>query len=207
MWNRNLDVSHSTLAELRTLDLGGKWSGKFPGTVIPTLAEILATIPVGKKIYVEIKTDASIISGLLDVVSKSGLQAEQVVIISFNSAVLRILKDKAPELKTLWLYKPAYEAGDAIYPILKMVLETLYTSGADGVSTDKSLNSALFVQDVIFAGYEHHVWTVNDLKVGREFMLLGTSSITTDVPAMLAPLNSSSSEIPTETASALLLHP
>jgi glycerophosphoryl diester phosphodiesterase len=50
----NLVVHKSTLAELRTLDVGARHDEVFKGTVIPTLSEVLATVPEGKRIYIEV---------------------------------------------------------------------------------------------------------------------------------------------------------
>ena len=49
----NLNVASSTLAELRGLDVG-KWKGeRFSGERIPTFAEIIKSVPIGKKFFIE----------------------------------------------------------------------------------------------------------------------------------------------------------
>ena len=53
--DRDLEVKSSTLAELKSLDVGFWKDKKYKNTRIPTLAEVFATIPDGKKIFVEIK--------------------------------------------------------------------------------------------------------------------------------------------------------
>ena len=52
---RKLAVAAATLAELRQLDVGA-WKGQaWKGTPPPTLAEVLATVPPGKSVYLEVK--------------------------------------------------------------------------------------------------------------------------------------------------------
>ena len=56
--------------------------------MIPTLREVLATIPEGKKIYIEVKSDASLVPIMLEHLEKSGLTPEQIVVISFHTEVI-----------------------------------------------------------------------------------------------------------------------
>src|SRR5689334_354029 len=51
----DLSVAASTLAQLRRLDVGRWKDPKWKGERIPTLTEVLATIPAGKRIFIEIK--------------------------------------------------------------------------------------------------------------------------------------------------------
>src|SRR3954470_14279804 len=61
----NKVVAESTLAELRALDVG-KWKGeKFAGEKIPTLAEMLATVPPGKRVFIEVKCGPEIVPELV----------------------------------------------------------------------------------------------------------------------------------------------
>src|SRR5258706_7289864 len=48
-------VGEQTLAELRTLDVGRWKDARWRGEKIPTLAEVLATIPDQRRLFVDIK--------------------------------------------------------------------------------------------------------------------------------------------------------
>src|SRR5262249_47815617 len=64
----NRPVAECTLDELRKYDFG-TWKGpQFAGEPIPTLNELLATIPNGKRFYVEVKCGAEIIEPLCQAV-------------------------------------------------------------------------------------------------------------------------------------------
>ena len=80
--DRNLAVRGSTLEELRKLDVGSWKHEKFKGTRIPTIAEVFATIPKGRKIFVEVKCGKEIIPYLVKEIGKSKLKTEQVVLIA-----------------------------------------------------------------------------------------------------------------------------
>ena len=178
----NLVVRESTLAELRALDVGVHCDASFKGTVIPTIAEVFATIPRQKAIYIEIKCGAEIIPPLLEEIKKAGLKRKQVVVICFDKKIIQELKTKAPELKASWLSGFKKDESGKISPSLETVLTTLEEINADGFSSTKDLIDEDFVKSITENGYEYHVWTVNDSQTARRFKNWGARSITTDVP-------------------------
>ena len=180
----NLVVSDSTLAELQQLDVGAYRGQAFKGTCIPTISEVFATIPCQKKIYIEVKCGAEIIPALLKELQKSGLQKEQVVVISFKQQVIRELKAQAPDYKAYWLSGFKKQKTGEITPSLDSVLSTLDEIRADGLSSSTAIPNN-FISPIINAGYEWHVWTVNDPKLAKKFRKLGVQSITTDIPGMM----------------------
>src|SRR6516225_8007886 len=64
-------VHESSLAELRELDFGGWKGAEFAGEPIPTFDELLATLPPGKRFYVEIKCGAEIAELLATAISSA----------------------------------------------------------------------------------------------------------------------------------------
>lgn len=183
--DRKLEVAQSTLAELRTLDVG-RWKGeRFRDTLIPTLAEVLATVPKGKKLYLEVKCGPEIVPALLRDLKKGKLKKEQVVFISFDASVIRALKQRAPAHKAFWLCSVKKEGSGKSKPTLAKALTTLREIGADGLSSGKDGIAAPFIAGVIAAGFEYHVWTVNEVPTARRFAELGARSITSDVPAVI----------------------
>ena len=178
----NLIVPNATLAELRKLDVGGRHANAFKGTVIPTLAEVFSIIPEQKTIYIEIKCGAEIIPALLKAIEKSGLKREQIVVICFDKEVLHELKTKAPTLKASWLSSFEKDAFGKRSPSLETVLTTLKQINADGFSSSKDIIDEAFVKSVMEAGYDYHVWTVDDTTTARRFDAWGAKSITTNVP-------------------------
>ncbi len=181
---RKLIVKGSTLAQLQELDVGLGKGGKFTGTKIPTIAEVLATIPAGKKIFIEIKCGKEIIPPLLEEIKKSELNDEQVTMICFNTEVVRMLKIKAPQHKVYWLSNFKRNKEGHWVPSLETVLQTLSSTKADGLDSHHGIpeHTARRIQE---EGFEWHVWTVNDLKTAKRLKALGVESVTTDVPGHL----------------------
>ncbi|NWK55770.1 glycerophosphodiester phosphodiesterase [Verrucomicrobiaceae bacterium N1E253] len=181
---RNLEIKKSTLAELRTLDVGVKYADHFKGTSIPLISEVFATVPAQKKmIYIEIKCGTEIIPPLLKEIGRSGLKQKQIVIISFNHKVIEAMKIKAPQYKAFWLSGMERDRSGKPNPSLETVLSTLKKINADGFSSHHRHIDKKFIRELIDKGYEYHVWTVDDAKTAARFQQWGATSITTNVPA------------------------
>ena len=182
--DRNLIVRESTLGQLRQLKVGKSHKGKYPNAVIPTITEVFATVPDGKRIYVEVKCGPSIVPTLLDRIKDSGLTQDQIVIISFNKEVIRTVEDKAPTFKTMWLLGLKQDRKGNRVPSLESILKTLDQISADGLSSNTHTTKSM-IESVKKAGYEYHVWTVNDGNLAKRFRQWGIDSITTDIPGVI----------------------
>mgnify|MGYP003321020893 CR=1 FL=1 len=172
--NAKAIIHHSTLKELKELELSYKGDSNL-NLKIPTLSEVLKTTPKGKKIFIEIKCGNEIVLPLLNQLSKSKMNVDQIVIISFNSNVIRKLKDMNSIYKALLLY--SCEDGRDFDGLIEEAL----TLNANGISTDNK-SSKLFVDKVIDAGLEYHSWTIDDANVASQLIEWGSSSITTNDP-------------------------
>ena len=183
-----LSVAGSTLAELRTLDVGSWKHPRFANERIPTLEEVLATIPKGKRIFVEIKCGPEIIPHLQRQLAESSLTPEQIVIICFQKDVVTRSRREMPEYKASWLTSYKQSSIKRVWkPTRDEVLQSLKTTAATGLGTNGNLNviDQDFVDAVRQVGCEFHVWTVNDAKAARTFQRLKVDSITTDRPAYI----------------------
>lgn len=182
---KELLVAESTLAELQTLDVGAWHSPNYINTSIPTIAEVFATVPNNKKIYVEVKCGPEIIPTLIEEINKSGLNDDQIVVIAFDAEVIRGIKQQAPQFKACWLSGFEKSLLGRIEPSSSDVLETLKAINADGFSSSNKHITGDYIKDILDAGYEYHVWTVDDPQEAERFKEWGTLSITTNVPGVI----------------------
>ena len=183
---RNLTLSKSTFAELQALDAGSWKDRKFSGTRMPSLEEVLATVPPKKKIYIEIKCGPEIVAPLLKVVAASGLADEQIVVISFDEKVVKGVKKERPDWTVNWLYGFDKGTGNSPDRELPRLLSVLKTIRADGLGSSAHPNlRRKHLETLARAGFQHHVWTVNDTAVARRFLKMGCRSITSDFPGRL----------------------
>ena len=182
-------VAESTSAELRALDVGSWKGARFAGERIPTLAEMLVTVPAGKKVFIEVKCGPEIVPALLRGLDKSGLRPEQTPVISFNSAVIAALKKARPDLPAYWLVslnRKDAKKRDLPPPTAAELIATAKSVRADGL--DLSASPALdveYVKAIRDAGMKLYVWTVNDPAVARRMAALRVDGITTDRPGWL----------------------
>src|SRR5262245_34271820 len=96
-------VIDQTFDELRKLDVG-KWkNAKFAGEKIPTLDEMLATVPDGKRVFIEVKCGPEVVPELDRVLKASKLKSEQTCVISFNADVIAATKKARPDLPCYWV--------------------------------------------------------------------------------------------------------
>jgi glycerophosphoryl diester phosphodiesterase len=157
---------------------------------MPTIAEVFATVPAGKKMFIEIKCGPEIIDPLLRELASSGLTPEQVVVICFDSALLKSLKERDPKWQTAWLCSFEKRANGKPRQAPEKVLKTLKEMSAlalmsGGGDVDKDL-----LDQIRTASIEHYVWTINDPKLAPAYRAQGVDAIITDLPAeTLAALN------------------
>ena len=182
--DRNLAVRGSTLEELRKLDVGSWKHEKYKGTKIPTIAEVFATIPKGRKIFVEVKCGKEIIPHLVKEIGKSKLKAEQIVLICFGQEVVKAFKQALPKNKAYWLCSFKQNEEGLWEPSLETVLATLKETKADGLDSHHGIPGAA-ARKIMNAGYEWHAWTVNDVATAKKLKALGIHYITTDRPALI----------------------
>jgi glycerophosphoryl diester phosphodiesterase len=176
-------VSERMLAELRTLDAGTWKHKRFTGEKLPTLDEMLATVPKGKKVFVEVKCGPEVMKELDRVLAASGLKAEQTPVISFNANVIAAMKSLRPDLPAYWivgLKNKAEEKRSAADLIAKA--REIKADGLDVAASD--LVDAAFAQKVKAAGLRLDVWTVDDPAVARRVAPF-VAGITTNRPAWL----------------------
>ena len=204
---RQLTVADATLEELRQLDVGSiqpqaaeralrSWNGeKYKGTRISIIAEVFATVPRGKKIFIEIKCGPEIIDPLLRELASSGLTHDQVIVICFDSAVLKSLKERDPKWQTAWLcsFEKRANGKPRIAPV--KVMKTLREINALALMSGGGDVGKDLLDQIRTAGIEHYVWTINDPNLAAAYRAQGADAIITDVPAeMLAALLASTKD-------------
>ncbi|MFO0800470.1 MAG: glycerophosphodiester phosphodiesterase [Gemmataceae bacterium] len=180
----NKVVAESTLAELRTLDVGAWKDKKYAGERIPTLAEVLATVPAGKRVFVEVKPGPEVVPELLAEMTAAGLPPERTPVISFNAGVIAAVKKARPDLPAYWIV--SLNTKDKAPPTAAELVAKAKEIRADGL--DLSASPALdaeYAKVVRAAGLKLYVWTVNDVAVARRMVGLGVDGITTDRPGWL----------------------
>ena len=180
----DLVVAQATLSQLRTLDVGA-WKGEaFAGEPIPALKDVLATLPAGKKLFIEIKSGIEIVPPLAAELAAAGTPASQIMFLSFDAELIRTLKERLPDYRACWLTD--YRFRGSWRPSPDEILDTLAKSRADGVaSRDRAVLDLPLVRELRKRGLEIHVWTVDAVSAAVRLCELGVDSIMTNRPGWL----------------------
>jgi glycerophosphoryl diester phosphodiesterase len=176
------EITKQTLAQLRQLDVG-KFKGKrWAKERIPTLEEVLDTVPAGKKLFVEIKVDADILAELNRVLKRSSRSPDQVVLVGMDLHTMEILKKALPRYHVYWVcsMKDEKKLATKSNPGEGLIARARQT-GMDGLDIEVSKKiDEKFIARVKDAGMKLYVWTVDDPGEARRLFAVGVDGIATN---------------------------
>jgi len=180
-------VSNCTLDELRTYDVG-RWKGEqFAGQNICTLEELLATVPRGKRFFVELKSHGrEIVDPVRQALARSSLERAQIVLICLDLATITVVKRAIPECPAYWVVS-AQKVSDTFsaWPELQTLLRAKFLN-LDGLDLQSIWPiDTTIIRDLKNGGLKLGVWTVDDPAMARLWIDLGVRSITTNRPGWL----------------------
>ena len=179
-------VAQLSLAHLQSLDAGA-WKGpQWIGTRIPTLEQVLGTVPPGRTLVIEIKCPIGVLSDLERVLDASG-KRNQAMLIAFDYDTIAEAKRRMPDLRSFWLYGfSGREAAHYKIASPESLLERVGKAGLDGldVKHDGPWVEVL-ARSLGALGKALYVYTVNDSGQARWLRDIGVTGITTDRPGFL----------------------
>ncbi len=185
--DEELEIAASTLNELRRLDAGAWKSAAWLGTGIPTLDEVLASVPPEKWFFIELKSGVEIVAPLKRALLVSGVTSERIRLLSFSAPLIKELSLSLPVWHACLLCDYRYSlTGNGWRPSRSDVLAMLAHTGACGIaSADRAFLDRNFVDTLREIGLEIHVWTVDRPSNARRLCALGVDSIMTNRPGWL----------------------
>jgi glycerophosphoryl diester phosphodiesterase len=182
-------VNDRTLAELKSLDVGSWKSPPFANERIPTLAEALDIIPLGKRLFIEVKCGADAIPELIRVLSAAKATREQTVLISLDFDTIVAVKRALPDRIACWVTEQfvADSARQAsIAPPTSELIDQALAAKLDGLDINNLTERPPGdIGQITRAGLQAYVWTVNTAERAAWHQAEGIHGITTDVPERL----------------------
>jgi len=131
----NKKVKDQTLSELRLLDVGSWKNIKYKDERIPTLIEILKTVPEKKRLIIEIKSGKKSVPFLKYEILQSKISPSQVEVISFDYNVIKIAKKLMPEIKMLYLAELDYSwMSKLLSPPVEKLIEKVKKADLEGLN-------------------------------------------------------------------------
>lgn len=162
--------------KLRRLDVGSFKDSKYKNEKIPFLKEVIRTIPVNRKLVVEIKCKSEVLPFLKKIVSSSG-KKEQLIFIAFDWQTIADTKKMFPSNKCYWLSSNRNDVMSR--------MSSLQGSGIDGLDLHFSIIDEELVGIAKKSDLEVLAWTVDDPAEAKRLIGLGIKSITTNKPDWL----------------------
>lgn len=179
-----LKVAEMTSEELRKLDVGSFKSEEFAGETIPFLADIVETIPPGRKLYIEIKCGQEVLPLLQQLLAESG-KMSQVVIIGFDLETVTKSKELI-DVPTYWLKgTEKNKETEEWIPHDPRLVQTAKNNGLEGMDVHYAGVTKEFADAAKAAGQKLYVWTVDDPQEALRLVHLGVAGITTNRPGWL----------------------
>lgn len=178
----NKKVNHQTLEELKLLDFGSWKDIKFKNERIPTLTEVIHTIPEHCKLIVEIKSGKNLLPFLKNEIEEFKVSPNQLEIISFDYTTVKLAKDLIPQYNVLFLAELDYSwLSRFVSPSVDNLIKKAKNVNLDGLNVwaGKKANEN-FIKSVKNAGLKIYVWTVNDPGHAKRLLSWGVDGITTD---------------------------
>ena len=182
-------VNESTLAELQRLEAGGWKAPRWSGEPIPTLEQVLATVPEDGVLFIELKEGAEAVPAMERAIQLHARDVGHLVVISFQADAVAESKRRFPEIPAYFLSGFRRDSASGEWsPTVDELISTAREIGADGL--DVSVNGpvdAEFVRRVRDAGMRTYIYTVNDPEIARRLVDAGVDGITSDRAAALRP--------------------
>lgn len=176
------NVKDHALAELKCLDVGKHKGRQWLNERIPTLEEVIATVPRNKYLFVEIKCGAEILPALKNAIEKSTLRSDQVKLIGFNRDTMRETKHYLLEHEVFWVNELVTDIYFNPYKSdLRELIDGAKQAGLDGLDLEAcEAIDKNFVNQIKANEMKLYVWTVNDPIAAKRLIDAGVDGIATD---------------------------
>ncbi len=191
-------VKEMTWPELQKLDAGSWKDKKYKGEPIPLLSDILATVPEGKYLVIEIKCGPEIVQPLAVLLKKAKTPPSKTAIISFSFDVVAAAKKQFPKRAVYYLVSIKQNNTNGRWePSVESLVKKATAAGLNGLSLGnmgargtagnlplvdylRRMRKETAARDLGF-----YVWTVDSPRMGKLLLDLGLDGITTNRPAFL----------------------
>ncbi len=169
-------IAETSSEILRTLDAGLWKSEQYKGEKIPFLEEMIATVPDGKKMVIEIKCGVEVLPALKMVVNQSG-KKKQLVFIAFGWETILATKKLFPKNECFWLSSSAND--------VQAKLNGKDIRKLDGINLGYKIIDEKVALQAKNKKLDLLAWTVDDPREAKRLAALGVKAITTNKPDLI----------------------
>ena len=183
----DVEIAAAPFSKLRALDAGSWKSPAWAGERIPELKDVLADVPPGRKVFIEIKCGMEILAALRETLERSPLTVEQLGVVGFNRDVMRLARQRLPVSEVLWNVElKTGGAAGAWAPGVDILGRQAREAKLDGlgIGVRGKVDSA-FIRAALEQKLKLFAWTVDDPGLAAELVRLGVHYIVTNRPGWM----------------------
>jgi glycerophosphoryl diester phosphodiesterase len=169
-------IAETSSDVLRKLDAGSWKDAKYAGEKIPFLEEMIATVPAGKILVVEIKCGKTVLPALKEIVDKCG-KKDQLVFIAFDWETILEAKQLFPANRCYWLSSSSAD----VYEKMAEASQ----KGLDGLDLVGKIIDRKLVKKARHYKLEVLSWTIDDPAEAKRLVKIGVKAITTNRPDLM----------------------
>ncbi len=173
--------------DLSTIDVGTFKGEKWKNEPIPTLAQVLETIPKNGTLVVELKDGPEMITPLKQLQQKYKSIWKKLEFIAFNFNTVCTVKQAFPNNKCLWLLDLDYNDETAKnVPSNQEIINKVKQYNLDGVDVFAGqLANKTFFEAMQQANLYVYLWTINSINHAKQYLDFSPDGITTDKPKLI----------------------
>lgn len=180
----NTLVNQYNLEELLTIDVGIFKGEQWKNECIPTLEQVLNTIPTKGTLVVELKDGPEMEHALVTLEKKYTKIWKQLEFISFNYETICKTKNIFPNNKCLWLLDLDYDSETAKnIPSNKEIIHKVKQHNLDGINVYAGeIANKSFFNTMHQENFEIYLWTINKVEHAKQYIPFSPNGLTTDRP-------------------------
>jgi glycerophosphoryl diester phosphodiesterase len=176
-------ISSNTYDNLSQVEIGKFKGRKWKYERIPLLDDVIDKVPKNKILFIEVKSDYTIVKHLKNLIRQKGVEPNQIKFIGFDINTLKLIKISLPEFESYLIIEGKHYKSKSV---LKSSVEKCKAARLDGldVQARKYLNSEVihFVKNNELNIY---TWTVDDPVRAKQLWLDRIDGITTNKASWL----------------------
>lgn len=171
-------ITANNYDDLLKIDVGKFKDMKWKNERIPLLDKVIDAIPKNKILFLEIKSDETIIKPFQNLVVQKIINPSQIKFIGFNINTMKLLKDTFPEIGVYWIVEwKDYKSKESLNETIR-ICKSAKLDGLD-VQATKYLDKDV-IHLVKNSGLKIYTWTVDDLERAKQLHFDGIDGITTN---------------------------
>ena len=180
----NKPVREYSFKELSAIDVGILKGEQWRNESIPTLEEVLKTIPASRKLVVELKDGPEMENSLIRLEKNNANIWKQLEFISFNYETICMAKKIFPSNKCLWLLDLDYDSETKKNaPSNKEIIHKIKQHNLDGIDVFAGeIANELFFKTMHQENFEIYLWTINTIEHAKQYLPFSPHGLTTDKP-------------------------